>query len=63
LLETEGHDTQLGLRAFRPIISARKIAADNESQINLSIEGDQINIPIGPYQMIDVEVFFPNGGQ
>jgi alpha-mannosidase len=58
LLETEGHHTQLGLRSFRPVASAVKMEPGNTSPIKLPIEGDRINIHVGPYQSIDVEVLF-----
>ncbi len=56
LLETEGRHAQLGLRSFRPIASACKIEPGNISPINLPIEGDKINITIGPYQWLEVEI-------
>ncbi len=58
LLETEGRNTQLGLRSFRPIAAAQKIEPGETSPIQLSIEGDQINIPIQAFQILDVEVIF-----
>ncbi|MGD0384387.1 MAG: hypothetical protein ABSA77_12770 [Thermoguttaceae bacterium] len=58
LIETEGRHAQLGLRSFRPVASARKIEPGKTSLINLPIEGDKINITMGPYQSIDVEAIF-----
>jgi len=58
LLETEGHNAQLVLRSFRPVASALKFGLGDTSPIELTIEGDRINIPIGPYQLIDVEIMF-----
>ena len=56
LLETEGRHAQLGLRSFRPIVSACKIEPGRTSPINLPIEGDKINITMGPYQWLEVEI-------
>ncbi len=58
LLETEGHNAQLGLRSFRPVASARQIEIGGRAPRELSIEGDKINIPVEPYRSIDVEVIF-----
>jgi hypothetical protein len=48
----------LGLRSFRPVASAVKMEPGNTTPIKLPIEGDRINIHVGPYQSIDVEVLF-----
>jgi alpha-mannosidase len=56
LLETDGCGVQLGLRCFRAVESARKINPGNMPPLHLVIEGDRINIPIGPHQWIEVEV-------
>ena len=58
LLETEGHNAELGLRSFRPVASAEKIDPGKTSPIKLPIEGDRISIHVGPYQSIDVEAIF-----
>jgi alpha-mannosidase len=58
LLETEGHHTQFGLRSFQPVASAVKIVPGNTSPIKLPIEGDQIDINIEAYQMLELESLF-----
>jgi alpha-mannosidase len=58
LLETEERHAQLGLRSFRPIASACKIEPGKTSPVNLPIEGDKINITIGPYQWLEIEIKF-----
>ena len=56
LLETDGHGVTLGLRCFRPVVSAEKINAGDVPLLPLVVEGDKIDIPIGPHQWIEVEV-------
>jgi alpha-mannosidase len=56
LLETEGRGVTLGLRCFRPVASAEKINAGDVPSVPLVMEGDRIEIPIGPHQWIEVEV-------
>jgi hypothetical protein len=55
LLETEGRGVTLGLRCFRPIVSAEKINAGDIPSVPLVIDGDRIDVPIGPHQWIEVE--------
>ncbi len=56
LLETEGRGVTLGLRCFRPVVSAEKINAGDVPAVPLVVEGDRIDVPIGPHQWIEVEV-------
>jgi alpha-mannosidase len=56
LLETDGCGVQVGLRCFRAVQSARKINPGNIPPLELVVEGDRINVPIGPHQWIEVEV-------
>jgi hypothetical protein len=49
---------QLRLRCFRTVASARKINPGAEPPTELTVEGDGVNIPIGPHQWIEVEVLF-----
>ena len=58
LLETDGSGVRLGLRCFRNVASACQIVADDDEPTELTVEGDRIDIPIGPYQWIEVEARF-----
>jgi alpha-mannosidase len=58
LLETDGHGVQLRLRCFRAVASARKINSGDAPPTELTVEGDGVNIPIGPHEWIEVEVSF-----
>ena len=58
LLETEGRAAAVGLRSFRPVASARSIDFVGEVQAELTVEGDQIEVQIGPREWIQVEVMF-----
>ena len=55
LLETDGHGVRLGLRCFRPVASARKINPGDVPPLELTVEGDRIDIPIGPHQWVEIE--------
>lgn len=56
LFETDGRGVLLGLRCFRSVVSAKKINPGDTPPVNLKVEGDKVNIPIGPHQWIEVEV-------
>jgi alpha-mannosidase len=56
LLETDGRGVTLGLRCFRPVASAEKTNPGDVPSVPLVVEGDKIEIPIGPHQWIEVEV-------
>jgi len=56
LLETDGRGVTAGLRCFRPVVSAEKINAGDVPSVPLMVEGDKVEIPIGPHQWIEVEV-------
>ena len=58
LLETDGRGVRLGLRCFRTVASACKINPGEVPPVELLVEGDRIDIPIGPHQWIEVEVQF-----
>lgn len=58
LLETDGCGVQLGFRCFRGVESAQKINPRDLPPVELVVEGDRINIPIGPHQWTEVEVRF-----
>ena len=55
LLETDGRGVRLGLRCYRPVASARKINPADVPLMELAVEGDRIDIPIGPHQWVEVE--------
>jgi alpha-mannosidase len=56
LLETDGRGVRLGLRCFRSVAAARKINPGEVPPVDLEVEGDRINIPLGPHQWVEVEV-------
>ena len=58
LLETDGDGVRLGLRCFRDVASARRIAPKDEKPTELTAKGDRIDVPIGPHQWIDLEARF-----
>ncbi len=61
LLETDGRGVPLRLRCFRRAASARIVTAgtaDNDAPAALTIDGDAVNVPIGPRQWVEVEVLF-----
>ena len=58
LLETDGHGVRLGLRCLRSVSSARILNVGDAPPDELKVEGDRIEIPIGPHQWIEVEVRF-----
>ena len=58
LMETEGQRTQLGMRSFRTVASAEKMELGDIDGIPLTIKDDQIQISLGAFQTVDVEVMF-----
>jgi alpha-mannosidase len=58
LLETDGRGVRLGLRCCRALSSARTFHPGEESPDELDVEDDQITIPIGPHQWVEVEGHF-----
>ena len=56
LLETDGRSVTAGLRCFRPVASAKKINAGDVPSVPLAVEGDRVDIPIGPHQWMEVEI-------
>jgi alpha-mannosidase len=58
LLETEGRHVRVGLRAFRPLASARTLDLLGQSPTELSVEGDRTTLDLGPHQWTYVEALF-----
>jgi hypothetical protein len=58
LLETDGCGVRLKLRCYRAVRSARLIHPGDVPPSELTVEGDGIEIPIGPHQWIEVEACF-----
>jgi len=58
LLETDGHGVRLGLRCLRSVSSARILNVGDAPPDELKVEGDRIEVPIGPHQWIEVEARF-----
>jgi alpha-mannosidase len=58
LAETDGRGVRLGLRCWKAVASAMKINPQTVPPMPLVVEGDRIDIPIGPYQWIEVEAYF-----
>ena len=58
LLETDGRTIRLGLRCFRAVASACKLSHGDAPPVELTVEGDCVNVPIGPHQWIEVEARF-----
>jgi alpha-mannosidase len=55
LLETDGHGVRLSLRCFRAVASAHKINPGDAPPDELTVEGDRIDVAIGPHQWLEVE--------
>ncbi|MEN6457680.1 MAG: hypothetical protein ABFC63_02015 [Thermoguttaceae bacterium] len=58
LLETEGRSVRVGLRSFRAVAAAWKTPAGDMPAVELPICDDRVEVPIGPYQWVEVEVDF-----
>jgi len=58
ILETDGRKIELGLRAFRSVRSAVKLQPGDAEPANLTVEGDRIRVPLGPYEWADIEARF-----
>jgi alpha-mannosidase len=58
LLETEGRRVQAGLRAFRPLTSARKTDLAGGHPEELPVDGDQVKIDLPPCGWVPIEVKF-----
>ncbi len=58
LLETDGCGVRLGLRCFRAVESAQKLNPGDLPPVELMVEGDRIDVPLGPRQWTEVEVLF-----
>ena len=58
LLETEGRQVQVGLRAFRPLGSARTLDLLGEAPADLPVQDDRTTLDLGPYQWANIEASF-----
>ena len=58
LLETEGKRARLGLRAVRPLRSAQRLLPGETPPIELTVEGDRLEVEVGPYAWVDLEARF-----
>lgn len=58
LLETEGRQVQVGLRAFRSLAFARRLDLLGEGPTDLPVQDDRTTLDLGPYQWAQVEALF-----
>jgi alpha-mannosidase len=58
LLETEGRHSELALRSFRPLASARKVDFLGGLQSELPVDADQVTVELRPREWIQVEAAF-----
>jgi alpha-mannosidase len=58
LLETEGVNTQLSLRTFRPAKSAQRIATGDNQPTDLTVDGDRIVVDLSPHAWAEVVARF-----
>jgi len=58
LLETAGRRCRTGMRAFRPVKSAKKTNLAGEQPAELSVQGDRITMDLGAYEWVQVEAEF-----
>jgi alpha-mannosidase len=58
LLETEGRQVQLNLRALRPLAWARKTGSNGQSAEDLPVEDYRTAIELRPYEWAEVEAEF-----
>ncbi len=58
LLETEGRVSQVGLRSFRAIASARKVDFLSQQPEELSVSGDRLSLEIAAREWVQVEAEF-----
>ena len=58
LLETEGKRARLGLRAVRPLRCAQRLLPGETPPVELTVEGDRLEVEIGPYAWVAVEARF-----
>lgn len=58
LQETDGHGVKLALRCLRRVASAKKINPGNVPPVELVVEGDRVDVSIGPHQSTEIEVRF-----
>jgi alpha-mannosidase len=58
LLETDGCGVRLGMRCFRKVASACEIDKNGAPSANLAVNGDRIDVPIGPHEWVEVDVRF-----
>ncbi len=58
LLETEGRNTQVGLRSFQLVKSAPRTEIDSDQPADLSVEKDRVAVDVGAHEWAQVEVEF-----
>ena len=58
MLETDGFGVRLGLRCFRAVESAQKLNPGDLPPVELMVESDRVDVPLGPHQWTEVEVRF-----
>ena len=58
LLETEGLQTELSFRSFRPLQAARVVDFEFNEEKKLTVSGDHLTIPLGPHEFVPVEIWF-----
>ncbi len=58
LLETEGLRTELSVRSFRPIHTARVVDFELNEEKTLTVSGDRVTIPSAPHEFLPVEIRF-----
>ena len=58
LLETEGVNTQLALRTFRPAKSAQRIQTGDNPPLDLTVDGDRIVVDLVPHAWVEVVARF-----
>ena len=58
LLETEGIQTELSFRSFRPVQKARTVDFELNEEKTLAIPGDRVVVPLGPHEFLPIEIWF-----
>ena len=58
LLETEGLQTELTFRSFRPLASARVIDFELNEEKKLTVSGDRVTVALGPHELVPIEIWF-----
>ena len=58
LLETEGRSSQVGLRSFRSLASARKVDFLGQQPEELNVDGDRLGMRIAAHEWVQIEAEF-----